>query len=415
MMTWVSVSGTALSIFLVMAFFMTQKVKTVEVAPESNRGRILSAQGIHISCDADKSDSSSSAMTYELVKRFYENLDGIEVMSYCIRGYGNEDVRSQTGEMIPMFKNVADEKYWKMYDFKFIDGRPYTKEEAEADAKVVVLSRSAAIKLFGEEKVAGKELEIAYTPYLVVGVVEDASPLLSETYAQIYTPFNPANTTGESQEYWGPVTARLLMKPGVDAEDIKKQVKARYDVFGKELAKDGTTLHYHGQPYTAEEMTTFFGSNTTPDMTSQHRIQWVVYAILLLLPAINLSSMTRSRLRHRIAEIGVRRAFGAKKRSVISQIFTENLLLTIFGGVLGLVLSILFILFISHLFVSYGDYFFSSLEVKNADPTFEMLFRWDTFLYALLFCFVLNVLSSSVPAWRASRVEPAEALSGTRK
>ena len=42
--------------------------------------------------------------------------------------------------------------------------------------------------------------------------------------------------------------------------------------------------------------------------------------------------------------------------------------------------------------------------------TLPMLFQWSTFLYALLFCFVLNLISASVPAWIASRVNPAEAI-----
>lgn len=55
-----------------------------------------------------------------------------------------------------------------------------------------------------------------------------------------------------------------------------------------------------------------------------------------------------------------------------------------------------------------------SLEVVNARPDLGMLFRWKNFFWALLFCFVLNVLSATVPAWRASKVEPAEALSFAR-
>ena len=65
----------------------------------------------------------------------------------------------------------------------------------------------------------------------------------------------------------------------------------------------------------------------------------LVIAILLLVPAINLSSMTLSRMRRRMAEIGVRKAFGATGGELIRQIFFENLLLTLFAGVLGLALS----------------------------------------------------------------------------
>ena len=78
----------------------------------------------------------------------------------------------------------------------------------------------------------------------------------------------------------------------------------------------------------------------------------IFYCVLIILPAINLSSMTRSRLRHRVAEIGVRRAFGAKRISIVGQMFGENLIITFIGGAIGLILSVAFIVLVSHLFFS---------------------------------------------------------------
>ncbi|MDE7145490.1 MAG: ABC transporter permease, partial [Duncaniella sp.] len=45
----------------------------------------------------------------------------------------------------------------------------------------------------------------------------------------------------------------------------------------------------------------------------------------------------------------------------------------------------------------------------------SMMFRWSTFGWTLLFCFVLNLLSAGIPAWRASRVNPVEAMNGDTK
>lgn len=130
----------------------------------------------------------------------------------------------------------------------------------------------------------------------------------------------------------------------------------------------------------------------------------------MLLPAINLSSMTRSRLRHRVAEIGVRRAFGAKRSDIVTQLFGENLIITVIGGAIGLILSLIFLLY-AYTFLFSASGFDLSLEVINTRPDFGMLFRWKNFLIAFGLCFVLNVLSATVPAWKASLTEPAEALS----
>ena len=65
----------------------------------------------------------------------------------------------------------------------------------------------------------------------------------------------------------------------------------------------------------------------------------IVIAILLLVPAVNLSGMTLSRMRRRMAEIGVRKAFGATGGELIRQVFFENFVLTLLAGVVGLALS----------------------------------------------------------------------------
>ena len=54
-------------------------------------------------------------------------------------------------------------------------------------------------------------------------------------------------------------------------------------------------------------------ANGSPDIKTERNKRLLVYAILLIIPAINLSSMTQSRLRQRVAEIGVRRSFGSTR------------------------------------------------------------------------------------------------------
>lgn len=121
--------------------------------------------------------------------------------------------------------------------------------------------------------------------------------------------------------------------------------------------------------------------------------------------------MTRSRLRHRVSEIGVRRAYGASRLSIVNQILGENFIITTAGGFIGLLLSFVFMLTLNNLFFP-TDTMLDS--VPDANPTLEMLFTWNVFLVALVFCFVLNLLSAFVPAWRASRVEPAVAIARSK-
>jgi len=415
MMTWVSIIGTALAIFLVMALFMTEQVKTIEMPPESNRGRIFIGENMHVKSLDDKYNDSSACVSYEYAQKIYSGLDGVERISYISSDFGSSDVNVKGGEMMSVYCGGVDDEFWKIYDFTFIDGRPFDKAEYEATANKIVITRSIARRLFGEDKVAGREVYIDCMPYDVVGVVEDVNPLFQNTYAQVYTIYGKGKNMVGRDPWFGNARAVLLAKEGVSQKDLRKQVKKRYADLKREMEKDGNNLIYHDQPYCSAEVVLGYGSNTSPELDTHNRIYYVIYIVLLLLPAINLSSMTRSRLRHRVTEIGVRRAFGAKKTDIISQVFGENLIITIAGGVIGLVFSILFVWLASSMFFNMsGNLDPSSLDMVNARPSLGMLFTWNNFFMALVFCFILNVLCAMVPAWKASKIAPAVAIAKSR-
>ncbi len=166
----------------------------------------------------------------------------------------------------------------------------------------------------------------------------------------------------------------------------------------------------HDTPYPQEVLSAMHWSNVSPDYESEARQRTLVYVILLLIPAINLSSMTQSRMRRRVSEIGVRRAFGCTRWGIIRTLLTENLIVTLAGGVLGFLFSVLFAWIAA-------DTLFANMTFSNTSTglTPAMLLNGSVFLWAMGFCFLLNILTASVPAWRAARLNPVEAIGGLQK
>ncbi len=410
MMTWVSISGTALSIFLVMAFFMTENAKLASISPETDRGRIMTGQYIEL-CNQTDRWSSSGGLSYEGAKRLYEGLKGVEKQSYSSSWNQTLNVGIKGEKTYPFSLKNTDDEFWKMFDFKFLYGKPYDAASVESVEKKAVVTRSVARKVFKRDDVVGEEIRLNRVPYVICGVVENVSPLLKSTYADIFTPLDLKSQPNRSP-YMGNVNTYLLLEDGVDPNSLRRQVEQRYKSLNAVLAKEKIEANYHGQPYDADQVANGgYGSNTSPDLKSKRNRDYLVYLVLLLIPAINLSSMTRSRLRHRISEIGVRRAFGAKRTSILAQMLGENFIITLTGGIIGLALSMAFML-------TLYDVFFPTnigwMKVTESNPTLEMFFTWKTFFIAVLFCFVLNLFSAFLPSWRASRVEPAEAISKTK-
>lgn len=412
MMTWVSIAGTAMAIFLVMTYFMVDQLGTVEVTPETHRSKMLYGGGLEIQ---GEQLSMNSTMSYHTAEKIFGNLDGIARMTYTSAGAftGNIGEKGKLSRAAAYLKTDAD--FWKVYDFRFIAGKPYDEADCRSGNSKVVITRGVARKIFKKDDPVGETLQVNGKPFVVCGVVEDVNPSLDATFSNIYIPFTPEDYDEQGEYGLGEMMVHLMMDGEVSHQGIKDQVKTRYDRLSAELAKDSMTAVYHEAPFNAETYATGWAfSNVTPDLTKQHRTRFLIYTLLLLVPAINLGSMMRGRLRHRVSEIGVCRAFGAKRSAILRQILGENLIITLIGGAIGLLCSYLFMTLASSQFFRIGYVSLAALQFVSATPEIKMLFTWDSFMFVLASCFVLNLLSAFVPAWKASRLAPAEAISKSK-
>jgi putative ABC transport system permease protein len=119
--------------------------------------------------------------------------------------------------------------------------------------------------------------------------------------------------------------------------------------------------------------------------------------LFMLLPTVNLVNLNVSRILERASEIGVRKAFGASSRALVGQFVTENLLLTLVGGALGL-LGSLGVLWL--------------LTRSETRPVAVLHLHVGLFLQALGATILFGMISGVYPAWRMSRLNPALALKG---
>ncbi|MDE7160164.1 MAG: ABC transporter permease [Muribaculaceae bacterium] len=419
LVSWISIGATALAIFLIMVIYMVNGLGTVEAEPELQRSRLFYGTGMHLT---GGSGEASSSLSREYAEEIYGNLEGVESVSYTSSWPDERDAQVGGGEAVEARIMATDAAFWDIYDFRFSDGRPFDAEDCGAGARRAVISSSLADRLFGKgAQAAGQEILLDLVPYTVTGVVSNVNLLMSQSYSDIFIPFSPTDGTANGIDGYpgcfGNTKVHLLASPGVTAESLRSQVSRRYDAIqAREMKDTGYKIIYHSQPYDAAVMSACnFGTNNTPDLEGDAMREWLSYLVLLLLPAINLSTMTRARMRRRVAEIGVRRAFGATRRSIVAQLLTENLLLTLAGGLAGLALSVVFALNFSAYVVMMVNSWTVTAEQITASPQFDMIFRWHTFPVALLFCVLLNLISAGVPAWRASRMNPAEALGGQGK
>ena len=401
---WVTFLATAMSVFLIMVVVMMQRVKTVPFAPESCRDRLLVGPTLHIQ-EIDNPDyNSSSFMSFSSAKLLYDDLDGVERMTYFTYRPNISEVHAPSGDFITAHSRRTDAGFFEVFDHSLIEGRFYTPEEANALLPLALLSESTARRTLGDAPWTGRKIIVDNCDYTVIGVVRDNSSLAHTAYGDVFIPTGPNDSFGQWGDYMGSIAAAMVVADGVDFQHIRDQVKARFSRLDAELAASGKKSIYHEQPYDQEMLVSDFGSNTTPDPEPARRIRLTIYVILLLVPAINLSSMLHSRMRRRVNEIGVRRAFGCTRSRIMVDIISENFIVTLAGGIVGVTLGIIFA-------ATYSGLYETENNIGGGEtPAFSALLNWETIVIALIICFILNILSASVPAWQASRMNPVEAL-----
>ena len=171
----------------------------------------------------------------------------------------------------------------------------------------------------------------------VSGVVRDVSTLAESAYAQVWIPFT---STDQVDNTWnnglmGVMSCTILAKDRADFPAIREECNRRLEAYNQSLAEEGWKFISRNRPYDQEKHAIAMAANWEPDVKAARRERWVIFLILLIVPAINLSSMTQSRLRRRVSEIGVRRAFGCTRRELVGQILGENLIVTPAAGAVG--------------------------------------------------------------------------------
>lgn len=402
--TGITLTGTAAAMFLFMVFVMMKAVETVPFAPESCRDRIMYGRYIETNW-AGQGRMMSGSLNFDQAAEIYGGLEGIEKMCHVDGWLATADAVGPTGAISQVSGRLVDSDFWDIFDFTLVAGRYFTTDEVEAGMKVIVIDSSSARRFFGSvEEAPGKILNYEGENYSVTGVVEDVSPLATQTYAQVYLPLSRINNYGNGD-------VAFLVKDGVTRESLQRQVEKRYHALNarRDSTEEGIYI-YHGQPYDQKTISQPVYSNWTPENPAVDWSTILVCVILLVVPAINLSSMLGSKLQSSISEYGIRRAYGCTRSRIFADIVTENMILTLIGALIGIALAILF--------VYNSGSIFSSVEgvtETSFTPPLSLLINWKVLLLALGGCLALNLLSACLPAWKAARTTPVDAISARNR
>jgi putative ABC transport system permease protein len=211
-------------------------------------------------------------------------------------------------------------------------------------------------------------------------------------YSDIYLPFTVAKTDYKQKGYMGDCMAILL----APSKDEVSKMHMEYEQAVNKAPKESdqfTSMFSHADPYIVSYVNT--GNEKSSGMTIAVSIIGGFVFLFMLLPTLNLININITRIMERSSEIGVRKAFGASSRTLVYQFIVENIILTLLGGLIGIILSVIALYFINSI---------------NLIPNLDLTINFTVLFCGLLVCLVFGLLSGVYPAWRMSKLNVVTAL-----
>ena len=407
------ITGTGLAITMVMILAILYYFRTGNIAPEINRDRMLVIQHGKILNKTEGQGNWSSRLSYPTIKECFFSMQTPEAVT-AILPIGEHTEFIQTPGSDEVYNGLVmgtDVAFWKIFQFRFLAGKPYTEEEFTSGIRKAVVSESLARRLFNTSDATGKTFLLNFEEYQVSGVVEDVPSIAQFCYAEMWIPFTnrPSQIQGSK---WcdfilGHMQLYILAKKPGDFDAIRREAEENCRRYSANIPQYNFVLNE--QPDTVLRAWLRTDSFASPKFMKLFIQIFSVIFLLLLVPSINLTGMTASRMKKRMEELGIRKAFGAQNRTLLLQILYENLLLTLLGGLIGLLISYGLIFMLKGWLLGNYDWDGSSLTA-SIDLSPGMLINPAIFGYTLIFCLILNLMSALVPAWRALRRPIVDAL-----
>jgi len=407
----VYILGTALSITMVMLILLTYHIKAGNIGAEDKRDRIVSV--IRGRVKGSRNGEYRSFLNTKMVEKWFYPLATPEARSLlCKKSSVVYNERENRYEELST--TVSDAGFWQLFSLRFISGQPFSEAEVRNKVPKVVIDATTARRLFGSTQVVGRSLNVDWMEYKVCGVVEDVPSYLNVAFSHLYYPYTTTQHVyydwGPGTEQLGPMSYYMLLRTQEDREKVTMEMNHQVELMN---GKKDSRFLLGDQPATYIERTLQMGAWDEKLENTYQRLYILigVVALLLLVPALNLSGMMVAQMRKRVEEIGIRKAFGASIREQIKQIFCENLIQMFLGSVLGLFLSAgLFQWIRAGLLADMNGMFYGAAFESVSSISFWHLISPVTIGYVIGACLLLNIVSTLLPAWRYARMPVVDAL-----
>ena len=283
-----------------------------------------------------------------------------------------------------VFLNGSNQDYVKTTNFTFDAGRFYSEIEAKGARNVVVIGSEIEKNLFPRGDALGKTIKIGNENFKIVGV-------LAEQGSFILGPFNPDN------QVFVPIGTvfKYFMNKSRGSITLNVRAAGPAEVADTKVEAEGIMRKIRGLSYNEED--DFAINQQEALQQSFNSIVGVIQiaglfitGLALFVGAIGIMNIMFVSVRERTKEIGLRKAIGAKRRTILGQFILESSAICLMGGLVGLLIAIIL-----------------SFVVKQFLPT---TVEYSAVVIAILVSLITGIVAGFAPAYTAAKMDPVEAL-----
>jgi putative ABC transport system permease protein len=272
--------------------------------------------------------------------------------------------------------------------YYLIKGRPITESDVSGSRRVIVISEEVRAALFDNMEPIGQMVRMGPEKFEVIGVFEPRGSVLGESQNNFnWIPISTFFHMFGRREIWGEERSVNLTVQSWSAAVYQQAIDEVTEVMRVERGlKPGQANNF--AYFTPDMMQDSFNSMTG----------WIGYAafgicaISLLVAGIGIMNIMLVSVTERTREIGLRKALGGTRRSILQQFLIESVMLSEVGGAIGIILG------------------YSIAAGINASLKYPAPVPFWSVMLAIVFCSVVGIGFGMWPAVRASRLDPIEAL-----
>ncbi|MEO8233294.1 MAG: ABC transporter permease [Ignavibacteriota bacterium] len=268
-------------------------------------------------------------------------------------------------------------------DWNVDEGRDFREDDINYSANVCLIFHPIKDKLFPNSDPIGQEIRVDGRPLRVIGIVEPQTALFGQSRDNyVLVPI----TTWQSMygRYGRSVNITVMSQSKDDYNDVIEAATGYMRTIRKVGPGEPNDFYIFSNESMIEQ---------TDKITGPIKIIALAISLIALIAAgVGIMNIMLVSVTERTREIGIRKALGARKTWILIQFLFEAIILCILGGLIGIIIG-----------VSIGNIAGSFLNAQLAVP-------WDWVMIGLSMCIAVGVIFGTYPAYKASSLDPIEAL-----